>query len=137
MNSTYYCPCDGPSWSGGSTYPYSSGAGGGQVAPRLVTNQKRQDWLTIKGTIDQVIRELGSEPAYEGAPANATTLTKGLGGDGSVWQSPLAERLALKLQDVVKSLDGNFVSERDWIEHLLVDEPEEVEQDDPRSKDRG
>lgn len=134
MNSTYYCPCDGPSWSGGSTYPYSSGAGGGQETIRWVTNNRRISWEEVKLYLDTAVRDLNSEAGAQGATTNAATLTSGLGGDSTVWKSPLAESVALKLQEAIKKVDGRFVKERDQLGMMLGKEPEKVREDDIRAK---
>lgn len=144
MCSTYY-PCGGPAWSdsgsssswtgSGSSYPW--GGGDEQAEPSLVTNQKQVDMEEVECRVSWAVILLGCKAADEGGVSNATTLTKGLGGDESVWKCPLAEKLALKLQEVVKSIDGNFVSEHDWVGHLLENEPEKVNKYDPRSKNGG
>ncbi|SPT52777.1 Uncharacterised protein [Actinomyces bovis] len=68
---------------------------------------------------------------------NAAKLTSGLGGQESVWRSPLADQLATGLQAAVKSVDGGFESEGVWLDGLIDKEPEKVEPTDPRAKSRG
>ena len=77
-------------------------------------------------------KKLALKAVTDSFHAEATDLTEGLGGAGSVWMSPAADDAADSIRGIVNSINWRFKSkvralERDW-----EDEPYYVESPDPR-----
>ncbi|NDR53226.1 hypothetical protein [Actinomyces sp. 565] len=97
-------------------------------------NYKKIALKRVVDALEQAQDDLDADPATEGMTPKSTLLTQGLGGEDSVWQSPLADTMHDTLVGVIDSMISNVRKatvevSRDW-----EGEPTYVDEDDYRAK---
>ena len=97
-------------------------------------NYKKFALKRVVDALEQAQDDLDADPATEGMTPKSTLLTEGLGGEDSVWQSPLADTMRETLVEVIDSMISNLRSATVEVGSDWEGEPIYVDEDDPRAK---
>ena len=82
---------------------------------------------------DEAVTNLGANDAESGGTAKSESLTTGLGGDGSVWKSTLAENMRQDLVGIIDSITSQTSNTRQDIYDEWYNEPTYVDKNDSRA----
>ena len=99
-----------------------------------VPNAKKAAIGIVRNTLSKAIQELGADYAETGASSPSESLVSGLGGDGSVWKSTLADKMHDDIAGIVKRIADQFSAGEERAASQCGAEPEYVKWDDPRAK---
>ena len=98
-------------------------------------NMKKVAMGYVLGTVNEAIANLDADAvASGGGTAKSASLIAGLGGDGSVWKSTLAETIRQQLVSVIDSATSQMTTTQEEIIAELDNEPTYVDKDDPRAR---
>lgn len=97
-------------------------------------NGKKMALEYVVGSINKAVREIGADSAETGTTPPSESLTNGLGGDGSVWKSSLADNMHTKLAVLLRSISSYFSSEEEKITSEWHNEPQYVDKTDSRAR---
>ena len=102
----------------------------------LPSDQNNQQELEVPNAkkLSKAIQELGADYAETGASSPSESLVSGLGGDGSVWKSTLADKMHDDIAGIVKRIADQFSAGEERAASQWGAEPEYVKWDDPRAK---
>lgn len=79
-------------------------------------------------------KNLGADFVDTGAASPSENLVNGLGGDGSVWKSTLAEEMRADITGIVRKITSCLSSEKEKVSGEWSNEPDLVDGNDPRAK---
>lgn len=125
-------PVSGLGLSGGALPAPTTGPDGpfedqsGQIFYR---NRKR---VALRAVLESFATEVVNLGGTSAEP-KSVTLTEGLGGTDSIWESPAADEAADSIHGIIASIISRFKSKMRAIEHEWENEPVFVKQDDPRA----
>ena len=125
-------PVSGLGLSGGDLPAPTTGPDGpfedqsGQIFYR---NRKR---VALRAVLESFATEVVNLGGTSAEP-KSVTLTEGLGGTDSIWESPAADEAADSIHGIIASIISRFKSKMRAIEHEWENEPVFVKQDDPRA----
>ena len=98
-------------------------------------NMKKVAMGYVLGTVNEAIANLDADAvACGGGAAKSASLIAGLGGDGSVWKSTLAETIRQQLVSVIDSATSQMTTTQEEIIAERDNEPTYVDKDDPRAR---
>jgi hypothetical protein len=98
-------------------------------------NMKKVAMGYVLGTVNEAIANLDADAvASGGGTAKSASLIAGLGGDGSVWKSTLAETIRQQLVSVIDSATSQTTTTQEEIIAERDNEPTYVDKDDPRAR---
>ncbi|CAM2750577.1 hypothetical protein ACSL103130_01015 [Actinomyces slackii] len=99
---------------------------------KLVPNLKRPAMKRVLDTLDSAEDDLDAG-ATSGMTPKSHMLTNGLGGEGSVWKSPLAETSRTAAVGVIDKITSQVSSTRQDVSDDHSAEPEKVKETDSRA----
>lgn len=102
--------------------------------PDQAMNMKKVALGYVLGTVNEAVANLDADAVASGGTAKSASLTAGLGGDGSVWKSTLAETIRQQLVGVIDSATSQMTTTQEEIIAELDNEPTYVDKDDPRAR---
>lgn len=98
-----------------------------------VPNEKKVAIGLVRNSLSKAIQELGGDYAETGATSPSESLVSGLGGDGSVWKSPLADKMHTDIAAIIKRITVQYSAGKEKADSQWWSEPEYVKWDDPRA----
>lgn len=125
-------PVSGLGLSGGALPAPTTGPDGpfedqnGQIFYR---NRKR---VALRAVLESFATEVINLGANSTEP-KSVTLTEGLGGTDSIWESPAADEAAKSIGEIIDSITRRFMAKTRALELDWENEPVFVKQDDPRA----
>lgn len=102
--------------------------------PSQALNMKKKALENVLGSIAEARRDLGADSAEMGTTPPSDSLVNGLGGDGSVWKSSLADKIRADLSGIIKRITSCFSSQHEKVSAEWNNEPEYVDINDPRAR---
>ena len=96
-------------------------------------NLKKSALEDVLKKADEAVTNLGANDAESGGTAKSESLTTGLGGDGSVWKSTLAENMRQDLVGIIDSITSQTSNTRQDIYDEWYNEPTYVDKNDSRA----
>ena len=87
----------------------------------------------ILDSITEATQELGTDYTETGATPPSESFVSGLGRDGSVWKSPLADQIHTDVAAIMKRITVNFFAEKEKAVDQGDNEPSLVDWYDPRA----
>lgn len=99
---------------------------------QLVPNLKRPAMKKVVDALKSAETDLDASPE-SGSTPKSHKLTTGLGGDGSVWKSPLANTSRDTIVNIIDGLTSEVSSTRQDVSDSHTREPRRVKESDPRA----
>ena len=96
-------------------------------------NRKKIALRYVLDSITEATQELGADYTETGATAPSESLVSGLGGDGSVWKSTLADKIHIDAAAIIKRITVNFSTEKEKVAAQWGNEPSLVDWYDTRA----
>ena len=96
-------------------------------------NLKKSALEDVLKKADEAVTNLGANDAESGGTAKSESLTTGLGGDGSVWKSTLAENMRQDVVGIIDSITSQTSNTRQDIYDEWYNEPTYVDKNDSRA----
>jgi len=96
-------------------------------------NMKKIALDNVLHSIAEARRDLGADSAEIGTTSPSESLVNGLGGDGSVWKSSMADKIHADLSGIIKRITSCFSSQHEKVCTERDNEPQYVDQNDPRA----
>ena len=97
-------------------------------------NRKKVALRNVLDSISEAVQDLGADFVDTGAASPSENLVNGLGGDGSVWKSTLAEEMRADITGIVRKITSCLSSEKEKVSGEWSNEPDLVDGNDPRTK---
>jgi hypothetical protein len=102
--------------------------------PPLRDNRKKVALRYVLDSISEAVQDLGADFIDTGATSPSESLVNGLGGDGSVWKSALAEKMRADITETIRKITSCLSSEKEKVSGEWSNEPDLVDRNDPRAK---
>lgn len=101
---------------------------------KQAVNKKKLALRIILDFLEKAVEGVGADYPETGKKAPSESLTDGLGGDGSVWKSTLADKMHADLAGILGTISSCFSSEKEKVRTEWNNEPRYVDKTDTRAR---
>ena len=102
--------------------------------PNQAINYKKVALKVVLDSLKAAEQAVGADYMDTGEAPKSQTLTEGLGGEGSVWQSPKADAAYTVLESIISSIGSKFRDATTAVEDEWNLEPTYVDKSDARAE---